>query len=309
MNDEVGTGWAEGVHPEDLQRCMHTYFDAFVARQPFSMEYRLRRHDGEYRWIFDQGAPRYEADGTFAGYIGSCVDITDQRQARDALRLLALQLEHRVEERTQLAREREVLLREAHHRVKNDLQLISSILNMQKRQLADPAALVALEDTNARVQTIALIHEHMYGSNNLTQTSFSQNVRSLAAGLVRVADLHPGMLTLNLEVQDEIWLPVDRAVPCGLILNELLHNALKHAFPEARKGTIEVRLARLGIEQVALTVTDDGVGLADEGTRNGGASFGWRLVDSLAEQVGAEVCVDQSGGLRVSVVFDMQGAP
>ena len=308
MSQELGTGWAEGVHPEDLQRCMHTYFAALVDRKPFSMEYRLRRYDGEYRWIFDQGAPRYEAESAFAGYIGSCVDITDQRNAHDALRLLTSELEQRVEERTQLAQEREVLLREVHHRVKNDLQLISSILNMQRRQLSDLQALTALDDTNARVQTIALIHEHMYNSNNLTRLSFSQNVRSMTAGLFRVADLRPGMLTLKLDVQDGIWLPVDHAIPCGLILNELLRNALKHAFPEARKGTIEVRLARQGEERVALTVADDGVGLADEDDRNVGASFGWHLIDAFAEQIGAKVRVDRNGGLSVSVLMNMQGA-
>ena len=93
LEAEVGNGWAEGVHFEDFQRCMHTYLEAFVQRRPFRMEYRLRRADGEYRWLLDTGIPRYTPDKDFAGYIGSCVDITELREAREAL-------EQRVRDRT-----------------------------------------------------------------------------------------------------------------------------------------------------------------------------------------------------------------
>ncbi|HZP12276.1 MAG TPA: ATP-binding protein [Nevskiaceae bacterium] len=93
IEEEYGNGWAEGVHAEDFQNCMHVYMDSFVARKPFRMEYRLRRHDGEYRWILDQGVPRFAADGTFAGYIGSCVDITEQKD-------IQAELDRRVKQRT-----------------------------------------------------------------------------------------------------------------------------------------------------------------------------------------------------------------
>ncbi len=301
LAEELGTGWAEGVHAGDLQRCMHTYFEALVERRAFSMEYRLRRHDGVYRWIYDQGAPRYETDGAFAGFIGSCVDITEQRQARDALAQLTVELEQRVKERTQLANEREMLLREVHHRVKNDLQLISSILNMQGRQFTDPDALLALADCNSRVQTIALIHEHMYSSDNLQRLSFSENVRSMAAGMFRVANLSPGSHKLEIDVEDDIWLPVDRAIPCGLILNELLRNAMKHAFPDSRSGTVYVKLARRADQRLFLSVSDDGVGLPPDSHRGG--SLGWRLVQAFAEQLGAEVSTECNHGLRVTMIF------
>jgi PAS domain S-box-containing protein len=93
QEEEYGNGWAEGVHAEDFQACMHIYMDAFVARQAFRMEYRLRRHDGEYRWILDQGVPRYTTDGTFAGFIGSCIDITEQKDVQN-------ELDRRVKQRT-----------------------------------------------------------------------------------------------------------------------------------------------------------------------------------------------------------------
>src|SRR5437588_10007873 len=120
IEQQIGDGWSKGVHPDDLQRCLHTYFEAFDARQEFRMEYRLQRFDGEYRWILDSGVPRFGSDGTFAGYIGSCIDVTDQkqvmeslrareqslRQTREGLRKLAAKLLYaQEEERRRIARE------------------------------------------------------------------------------------------------------------------------------------------------------------------------------------------------------------
>jgi len=301
MDEELGTGWAEGVHPGDLQRCIHLYFESLVARRAFTMEYRLRRYDGVYRWIYDQGTPRYEADGTFAGFIGSCVDITEQRQAHDALAELTVELEQRVLERTNLARDREVLLREVHHRVKNDLQLISSILSMQERRIENAEALDALADCNSRVQTIASVHEHMYNSATLQTLSLSEHVKSTAAGLFRMAMLNPEKITLDVQVDDGIQLPVDRAVPCGMILNELLRNVLKHAFPDDRSGSVRVELKRQLDERVILSVSDDGVGI-DLDTPND-SSLGWRLVQAFAEQLEAEIFLDCDSGFRVAIAF------
>ncbi|HEY3500932.1 MAG TPA: histidine kinase dimerization/phosphoacceptor domain -containing protein [Polyangiaceae bacterium] len=307
LEQEVGNGWAEGVHAEDFQGCMATYLDAFVARRPFSMEYRMRRYDGEYRWVYDQGAPRFEADGRFVGFIGSCVDVTEQRQARDALAVLTRELENRVRERTAIAQEREVLLREVHHRVKNDLQLICSLLNMQGRRLKDPESVAALEESVARVQTIALIHEYMYQSENLARLPFSQNIKSLSASVLRVAGVYSGNVRLDVQVHDEVTLPVDRAIPCGLILNELLTNALKHAFPEGRKGTLRVILRKEGDARAALFVEDDGIGMtvpvSTSGVGDSRGSLGFRLIKAFAEQLGAELRVVSQGGTSVGIVF------
>jgi PAS domain S-box-containing protein len=307
LEQEVGSGWAGGVHPEDFQHCMSTYLESFVARRSFSMEYRLRRHDGTYRWVYDQGAPRFEQDGNFAGYIGSCTDVTEQRLARDALGELTLELEDRVRERTAIAAEREVLLREVHHRVKNDLQLISSLLSMQSRRLSDPDSVLALAECQSRVQTIALIHEYMYQSENIARLPLSRNIRGLAANLLRVVGPPDRAIHLEVDVEEDLELPVDRAIPCGLILNELMTNALKHAFPDGRAGTLRITLRRELPERVLLGVGDDGVGLREgrHGTLHG--SLGWRLVQAFAEQLGAEIRVHSDAGTRVEVVFRPEG--
>ena len=307
LERELGSGWAAGVHPEDFQHCMTLYLESFVARVPFSMEYRLLRADGEYRWVYDQGAPRFEPDGSFAGFIGSCTDITEQRLARDALGKLNLELEDRVRERTAIAREREVLLREVHHRVKNDLQLISSVLSMQARRLVDAASAEALAECQSRVQTIALIHEYMYQSENLARLPLSRNVRGLAANLLRAGGAPGSSIGLELSVEEDITLPVDRAIPCGLILNELLTNALKHAFPEGRRGVVRVTLRRESADMLLLGVADDGVGLAEDHDDNVNGSLGFRLVRAFAEQLGATVRVSRDEGTSVEVLFRPEG--
>jgi PAS domain S-box-containing protein len=305
LEEELGSGWASGVHPEDFQHCMTIYLEAFVARRAFTMEYRLRRRDGEYRWIFDQGAPRFETDGNFVGFIGSCVDVTEQRLAQDALRRLNDELEARVRERTALAEERQVLIREIHHRVKNDLQFISSMLNMQERRLDDGPAIGALEDCRGRIQTIALIHESMYRSQDLVSLPLSKDIRSLAASVARVSSKPPGAVVLEIETPDEIMLDVDRAIPCGLILNELMTNALKHAFPDGRTGKLRVVLRRDGDHRAALIVEDDGVGMPTDEELPARNSMGFRLVRAFADQLGGELRVNRSTGTSVGVFFPL----
>lgn len=303
MAEEVGNGWAEGVHPENFQACMHTFLEAFVRRRDFAMEYRLRRFDGEYRWIYDQGTPRFEPDGSFAGYIGSCIDITEQRLAHEAL-LTHAQLAATLREQATVARERELLLREVHHRVKNDLELISSILGMQGRRLSEPRSIAALEDCEGRVRAIALIHELMYRSDKPSRIPMAQTVRALAAAMFRVADMGGGQVELLVDVEGDQSLSVERAIPCALVLNELITNAFKHAFPGGRTGSVCVSLREPTPGRIVLVVADDGVGIPPELDLGGDGFLGWRLIESLAEQLDARLKIDRSRGTRVELAFD-----
>jgi PAS domain S-box-containing protein len=134
---ELGNGWTQGVHPDDAERCLETYTKAFDRREPFRMEYRLRRRDGEYRWMFDQGMPRFNADASFVGYIGSCIDITEHKLAAEALSTVSQKLiEAHEEERTRLARE-----------LHDDIiqQLASVSLNLQFVKRSHPASTAELD--------------------------------------------------------------------------------------------------------------------------------------------------------------------
>jgi PAS domain S-box-containing protein len=300
LAEELGNGWAEGIHPEDFARSMQTYLEAFVARRAFSMEYRLRRHDGAYRWIFDQGAPRFDRAERFVGFIGSCVDVTPQREAHDSLGRLNQMLEERVRERTALANERAMLLREVHHRVKNDLQLICSLLSLQERELGDCAASRAIEDCEQRVQAIAMIHEHMYQSDDLAQLSFSEHLRTLTSHVERLGRTG---VELALDIADRVTLGVDQAIPCAMIVHELVVNCFKHAFPDDRPGRVRVTCWREGVSTVGVSVEDDGVGMQARGQGQPGKRLGWTLVETLAKQLRGTLEVTCGPGTRVGLRF------
>jgi PAS domain S-box-containing protein len=307
---ELGNGWAEGIHPEDFARSMQTYMEAFVARRPFAMEYRLRRHDGEYRWIFDQGAPRFDGSQRFVGFIGSCVDVTAQHDAHAALGRLNQVLEERVRERTALANEREMLLREVHHRVKNDLQLICSLLSIQERELGDTLASRALEDCGLRVQAIAQIHEQMYQSNDLARLSFSEHLRTLTSQVQRVGG--SSRVEFALDIGDGVTLGVDRAIPCAMIVHELVVNCFKHAFSDGRKGRVAVTCRRDAGSLVSVSVEDNGVGMPERSSAGHGSDgssagssngLGWTLIDALTRQLGGTLLVQHGAGTRVELRF------
>ena len=208
----------------------------------------------------------------------------------------------RGEERTKEAlREKEVLLKEIHHRVKNNLQLIASLLSMQARRLTDETDVAEVfADTQSRVQSMALIHERLYRSDSLAEVEFESYVRALVNELLPSYSPHPERVTLDLKVED-VELDIDTAVPCGLIVNELVANALKHAFPDGRKGTIGIAFARAG-EGLLLRVRDDGVGLPEELDVDRVPSLGLRLVRILSEQLEGEVTFNANGrGTEVAI--------
>lgn len=277
MEEEIGFGWAEGVHPEDYDRCVEIYTTSFDRRECFTMPYRLRRYDGEYRWLLDNGRPYNDSDGNFAGYFGSCIDITDMKRALD---------------------DKDVLLREVHHRVRNNMQLISSLLEMQAGTAQAPEARSKLQETAWRVRSIALAQEQLHEAGNFANVDLGDYIRSL----VQVVGDMQERIAFEVEV-DQIPFSLDRAVPIGLIVNELLTNALKHAFPGDRAGTVRVEARRERDGTVAVTIADDGVGLPAAESPERARSLGFRLVRRLGMQAGAHMSVENAGGTRHRIIL------
>jgi PAS domain S-box-containing protein len=294
LEQERGNGWAEGVHPDDFQDCMDRYLKAFVERQAFRMEYRLRRSDGQYRWILDHGVPRYAAGGSFEGFIGSCIDITEMRESAEAIKARSRAL-------AAALREREVLLSEIHHRVKNNLQLVSSMLALQARGAGVEARHV-LAEGQRRIDSIALVHEQLYGSRNLSAVNFARYIEALIPELCRAGGTVE-RVEVVLDLLD-IELPPERAIPCGLLVSELVTNALKHAFPDQRSGVLRVQLERVSETRLCLTVRDDGVGLVHEFPPREDASLGLDLVSIFAQQLQADVVVERDGGTCFRLTFE-----
>lgn len=196
-------------------------------------------------------------------------------------------------------RERETLLEDVHHRVKNNLQVISSLIGIQSRSVGDPAARAALTECQTRVQAIGLVHEQLYRFTDDARVPFSDYVRTLTATVTQ------GVGATGVEVSFDIaiaQLPVVKAIPCGLIINELLTNAFTHAFPDGRPGRVSVALRRAPEGPLELTVADDGVGLPDGPPA---ASLGMHLVETLVAQLGGTISSTSGAGVRHVVRFEV----
>jgi len=250
LEAELGNGWAEGVHAEDLKRCMETYSRAFDQRQSFAMEYRLRRNDGEYRWIFDIGVPRFNPDGSFAGYIGSCLDITDRKLAEEALASVGRRLiEAHEEERTWVARE-------LHDDIGQRIALLSIELERFDLQAPDPVLDVHQGLEHARQSISDLVRDiqelsHRLHSSKLEYLGLATAAKSFCRELsarrnVQVEFVHSD---LPESIPKEISLCLFR------VLQEALQNAVKHSAQQNFR--VEVRGTNEGI---SLTVSDSGIG-------------------------------------------------
>jgi two-component sensor histidine kinase len=229
-------------------------------------------------------------------------------------------LDQRVQERTAelsaMLREREVLLREVHHRVKNNLQVISSLINLQRARLRGDAGggaygrageareEEALRQCQGRVLTIARVHELLYRADDASRIPLADYVESLVAGIDDIAALRP-RVTIETNV-DDLLLSVESGGPCGLILNELITNALKHGFVDERSGTIRVSACRLHPSELTLEVSDDGVGLPENFDPNQSGSLGLTITRRLASQLNGKLEITRAPRTTFRVTFPAQ---
>jgi PAS domain S-box-containing protein len=242
--------------------------------------------------------------------ISLCQDIS--RQAAIALENARLyeQAQEEIAERLQAEegikaslREKEVLLQEIHHRVKNNLQVISSLLNLQASQIDSPDILEVFRESQNRIRSMALIHEQLYEAHNLAWIDFGTYIRNLTTYLFHSYSVDARRITLTIET-DEVRLGIDQAVPCGLILNELMSNALKHAFPVGRDGAIRVVLTG-NEDSVALMVRDTGVGFPEGLDYRTTTSLGLQLVNMLVKQLNGEIELENENGTSLQVTFSV----
>ena len=246
------------------------------------------------------------------------------KRAEDKLHLEKQDLEQLVQERTKALwqelmerkraeeqikaalAEKVVLLQEIHHRVKNNLQVICSLLDLQSRSIQDQQTLAQFEEAQNRIKSMALVHERLYESKDFAHIQFDDYVRSLTVELVQTYHVSLAKLRVNIEV-DAVTVPIDQAIPCGLVLNELLSNALKYAFPDPdQAGAITVALHPLGDGRVELIVRDTGVGLPAALDLATVASLGLDLVrDLVTKQLHGEITVDRTHGTTFRIMFPL----
>lgn len=257
-----GYGWKDDIHPDDLDECLLAYHQAFDEQLPFKQPYRVRRHDGQYRWMLDSGAPFYR-DGQFAGYFGSCVDITEQRE---------------------MAENQQALLAELNHRVKNNLQLIISLLQLSSLRAQSDEARNLMQSAIARVVGIGAVQEHLH-RNSLNQVDLAQLLPDLARGFF--ATQYGKTIALSLHTRP-VLVPLQIASNLGLILNELLENAIKHSNGEG----IELHIEPLDAASARICMCDQGPGFSEEvlnAFSASGTPLALSLVDALSKRCGATV--------------------
>ncbi|HAY21985.1 MAG TPA: hypothetical protein DCY27_07435 [Desulfobacterales bacterium] len=224
--------------------------------------------------------------GEITAVVGISIDITEKKLAEKRLR--------------DSLREKEVLLKEIHHRVKNNMQIISSLLRLQSGKVVNPEVQNVFQESQNRIRSMALVHEMLYQSPDLARINFTSYLETLIQGLRRSFQIDPQQITLQLEAE-ELNLEVDQALSFGLIINELVSNALKYAFPEGRRGVVCITVQKTSDQEVELVVRDDGVGLPPDLDIRNTTSLGLRLVQLLTGQLEGLVGLDQTNGTEFSI--------
>lgn len=275
-------------------------------------------------------SPVFDSNKKVVGGISIVRDSTQRKYGLEALERTKEELERRVIERTAALskvnedlrneiterkraeekinislQEKVVLLREIHHRVKNNLQVISSLLNLQSGYIEDKKSLEIFRESQTRVRSMALIHEKLYQSKDLNKIEFSEYIESLIKDLFKSYNIESSRITLKSKMEG-IYFEIDTAILCGLIINELVSNSLKHAFPENRKGEIYIELNQnSGNNKYTLIIKDNGIGFPSNVDFRKTESLGLQLVTTLSEQLGGTIELNKNGFTEFKIEFSV----
>ncbi|HUI71951.1 MAG TPA: PAS domain-containing protein [Spirochaetia bacterium] len=280
------------VFPRDVAERFFTDDQAVIhtGKPVMDREEFYRDSNGTEKWLLTSKIPLFDEAGAVAGLVGTGRDITERKRAEEALKASL--------------KEKDLLLKEVHHRVKNNLQIVCSLINLERhREEGSSATSRALRDVESRVRSMALVHEVLYESGNFALIKFSSYLEKLCQTLLVAYATDHDQIQLKVCVE-EASLALVKAIPCGLIVNELVVNSLKHAFPEGRRGTITIEMSKGEEGVVSLAVRDDGIGISEslEELRQK-KTLGLSIVESLVRQLSGTLDVQSHGGLTVRVVF------
>ncbi len=255
-------------------------------------ELTMRQRAGNRAIVRGSSSPIKDANGDNIGTIVLLHDITKERESDEKIKASL--------------REKEVLLKEIHHRVKNNLQIISSLLNLQSGYIKDKQSLGMFKESQNRVRSMALIHEKLYQSKDIARIDFAEYIKNLTGNLIRSYGTG-GPVRLKIDA-DAVSLGIDTAIPCGLIINELVTNALKYAFPDNRIGEIRIELAEIEGENgenshYRLVIADNGVGLPEGVEIRKTSSLGLQIVTTLTDQIRGHIEVKRENGTAFIITF------
>jgi two-component sensor histidine kinase len=252
------------------------------------LEKRFLKKNGEFVRTNITVSILPDQDGKPKFSLAMIEDITERRKVEDKIKASLL--------------EKETLLKEIHHRVKNNLQIIPSLLRLQSRQISEPIALAACKESQNRLQAMALIHEKLYQSSNLAKIDFQEYIKTLVQELLRSYEAHKRTIAFTVKV-NQLSLAIALATPFGLIINELVSNSLKYAFPETLGGQIFIGLQEALRGQFIMIISDNGIGLPKDLDFRHTSSLGLQLVCRLTKQLNGTIELDRSQGTKFKIVF------
>ncbi|MBR8835630.1 MAG: PAS domain-containing protein [Stigonema ocellatum SAG 48.90 = DSM 106950] len=290
-DNEISTNfddWLLLIHPDDIELVkaeFNAYMEGLIPK--YEIEHRMLHKDGSYMWFLARGTLLKNVNNKPCFIAGSNTDITDRKQAENQLKASL--------------KEKEVLLKEIHHRVKNNLQIISSLLRLQAGYIKDQQASNIFQDSQNRVRAMAMIHENLYKSNDLAKIEFSDYIQNLINNLRHCYGVNDSIqIRLNIE---QILLRVDTAITCGLIINELISNSIKHAFNNSFLGKIYVEFLVTENQKYSLTISDNGVGFKEDIEVYKNKSLGLKLVGELVEQLEGTIVFNTELGTFFKITF------
>ena len=303
--DMIGQSLFGLVHAEDADGLAQGLAESVDQGVVYTAQYRLRHADGSYVRVEATSQAMLDPDGQMQEFLTVTREVSAQRTQQED------QPETRRESSVPLAvptegsSRAEILLKEIHHRVKNNLQIVSSLLNLQSRSVSDTQTLDMMQESRSRIESIALIHEKLYQAQDLTQVDFADYIRDLSASLFRTYESAASGVTFTTDLES-VRLDIDTAIPCGLMLNELVTNALKHAFPGEQTGEVRIALQTRqqdDVSHVVLTVADNGQGIPADLDIRHTRSLGFQLINALTSQIGGTLEVQREAGTEIMIRF------
>ena len=288
----IGKNWFDTCIPERFRSKTREAFQQIIAGNLQASEYYenpILTHSGEERIIAWHNTILTDKSGNPIGTLSSGEDITQRKQAEEQIKAAL--------------KEKEVLLREIHHRVKNNMQIVSSLLRLQSRYTKDKQSLDIFKASRSRIESMAFIHEKLYQSKDLTKIDFNDYVNTLVRNLFTTYGVSTARIKLNIDIK-HVSLPLDKAIPCGLIINELVSNSLKYAFPANKQGEIRITLYPTNENQLELIVSDNGISIPENIDFRNTDSLGLHLVTILAEdQLQGEISLNRTEGTEFKIKF------
>ncbi len=287
MRDIIGHGRGSPVSDPGQSGRPDFITQVVATGQIARREDRLTSRSGKTIWLDSTFMPLYNEDGAAYAVLGVSHDITDRK-------VMETQIESSL-------REKEYLLKEIHHRVKNNLQVISSLLSMQARKTSDPKVKDTLSDSQNRVKSIALVHEKLYQSKSLDRIEYGDYLSKFITYLFESFNVNPAQVRWTVAAKD-VYVNIDQAVPCSLIINEMITNSIKYAFPLGRKGEITVSFTADNSNYV-LDYRDNGVGVPPGANLERSGSLGMQLINGLTRQLDGNLTIDTAAGVHYTIIF------